>query len=56
MAKRVGIVNNGFCETIFDVETGGIIYQSFLQDETEDAYSYLDNSGHPYIVVSYSCY
>lgn len=61
MAKRhFGIVNNGFVESIFDVDNGYIVYQSFLSDDFEDAFSVIENmkntSGDEIEVVSYGCY
>lgn len=57
---HVGIVNNGFMETIFNVDSGDIIYKCFLNDESEDAYSVIDNmknsSGKDIEVVSYGYY
>lgn len=57
---HVGIVNNGFMETIFNVDNGDIIHKCFLNDESEDAYSVIDDmrnsSGKDIEVVSYGYY
>jgi len=55
MFKRVSIVNNGFYETVFDVDSGTIICKNVLSDDN-DALSYLDDNGIVYTLVSYCCY
>ena len=51
-----GIVNNGFFETIYDVDNGHIVRMLLLSDESEDAMSYLKKNFESYKVVSYGCY
>ena len=46
MFKRVSIVNNGFYETVFDVDSGTIICKNVLSDD----------NGIVYTLVSYCCY
>ena len=51
-----GIVNNGFFETIYNVDDGHIVRMLLLFDESEDAMSYLQKNFESYKVVSYGCY
>ncbi len=56
MSKRVSIVNNGINETVYDADSGVIIYSSPIDDDANDAIGYLDMSGIDYKLVSYSCF
>lgn len=51
-----GIVNNGFFETIYNIDDGHIVRMLLLSDESEDAMSYLQKNFESYKIVSYGCY
>lgn len=51
-----GIVNNGFFETIYNVDDGHIVRMLLLSDESEDAMLYLQKNFESYKIVSYGCY
>lgn len=53
---NVAIVNNGFYETIYNVDSGSVIHKSLVQDESEDSFSYLASHGIEYTLMSYSVY
>ena len=46
------IVNNGFFETIYDVDNGHIVRMLLLSDDSEDAMSYIQKNFESYKVVS----
>lgn len=53
---NVAIVNNGFYETIYNVDSGSIIHKSLVQDKSEDSFAYLTSLGIEYTLTSYSVY
>ncbi len=53
---NVAIVNNGFYETIYNVNSGIVIHKSLTQDESEDSFTYLASCGIEYRLISYSVY
>ena len=53
---NVAIVNNGFYETIYNIDSGSVIHKSLVQDESEDSFTYLASQGVEYTLASYSVY
>lgn len=57
MKRHFGIVNNGFAETVYDLDSGSIVCQVLLE-EKQDAFSIVRKMSidDDIEIVSYGCY